>query len=754
MAGFGGAVKLTGESEYRRALNQITQNLKEVASEMRVVSTGFDQNDHSARAMSARAEVLNKTLAEQQKRLSLLTAEYEKLAPKVAEEAQKHQELVSQYQVEKAKLDTLKATLGETSSEYKAQLSVVEGLSQAVAKSRSANDANEKSLSNLRIQMNNTDAEINKTQKDIDNLGKETENSGKKAEEASKGYTVFKNILANLATQGINLVLSGIKNLTGALVNVGKQAVASFAQFEQLEGGVKKIFGEESAQMVMENAQKAFRTAGMSANTYMETVTNFSARLIQGLGGDTATAVEIADRAMQDMSDNANTYGTNIQSIMNAYQGFSKQNYTMLDNLKLGYGGTKKEMERLIADASTYTEIQKELGIEVKKGDMSFANIANAISVVQSHLGIMGTTAHEASNTIEGSTKAMKASWQNLLTGMAQDNADFGQLVDDFLSTLVDENGGGLIPVMKERIKKVIEGIGQMITTLIPQLTDMIVPLIQDMTPTLVTAVTEVLRSIVDLLPTILPFIAELIPEICRTLIEMLPEIVDVGVDFIISLIDGISDMLPELLTMCAEIVIKIGKALLDKLPEMLNAGLKLVGGLVAGLVGAIWKVGEAVVKIGKAIWGALKERVSEMASAGKDLVAGLWNGISNSFTWIKNKIRGWVGDVLKFIKKLFGIASPSKVFRDQIGANLALGIGEGFSEEMDDVSREMADSIPRSFDVSPVITGARYGSERAEVDMVSAFKEALAQMKIVLDDEVAGRFVETTVVRAVYAYS
>lgn len=748
MSGFGGAIKLVGESEYKKALQQITQNLKEVSSEMKVVSSAYDKNDNSIEALNARSDVLNKTLAEQKERLKVLSAEYAELAPRVAQEAEKHKELVAEYNNEKAKLQSLGETLGDTSDEYKAQQAKVADLAVEVAKSTSANDANEKSLSDLRIQMNNTEAEINKTTKSIDELGTETEESGKDAKEASEGYTVFKGVLADLASSAIKACLDGLKKMAGALIDVGKQAISSYADFEQLEGGVKKIFGDEDAERVMANAQRAFQTAGMSANQYMETVTNFSASLIQGLGGDTAQAVEYADMAIADMADNANTYGTSIESIMNAYQGFAKGNFTMLDNLKLGYGGTKTEMLRLVKDAGVVEESVKSLD------DVTFDQMIQAIHIMQEQMNITGTTAKEASQTISGSLSAMNASWQNMLTGIADDSADFGQLVDEFMSTLIDENGGGVIGNLMPRIKTVIEGIGKLVTTMIPQLINSFVPIIQSMTPVLVTSVGDVIKSIVALLPTILPFVAELIPEVCQTLIELLPEIVDVGMDFILALIDGIIDMLPKLLEMLPDIIVKIVQTLLKKLPDLVEAGLKLMGALVKGLFKAVKDIlsatGQILTSVIQAVFGVF----DKMVDAGRNLVEGLWQGLKNSFSWIKDKIKGWVGDVLKFIKKLFGIASPSKVFRDQIGANLALGIGEGFSQEMDDVAREMADSIPSSFDVSPTInSGARYADSRAESDMVTAFKEALSEMKIILDDEVAGRFVETTVARAIYAY-
>lgn len=206
-----------------------------------------------------------------------------------------------------------------------------------------------------------------------------------------------------------------------ALVDVGKQAIAGYADYEQLVGGVETLFKDSSG--VVENyANNAYKTAGLSANQYMETVTSFSASLLQSLNGDTAKSAQVADKAITDMSDNANKMGTSMESIQNAYQGFAKQNYTMLDNLKLGYGGTKSEMERLIADAN---KLAKEQG---KAGDMtinSYADIVEAIHLVQDSMGITGTTAKEASTTIQGSVNSMKSAWDNLLVGVADDNADF-----------------------------------------------------------------------------------------------------------------------------------------------------------------------------------------------------------------------------------------------------------------------------------------------------------------------------------------
>lgn len=756
--GFGGAIKLSGESEYKRALKNIEQQLKEVASEMKKTTAVFDANDQSTEALSAKARDLNNLLETQKSRLSNLKAQYDTLAPAVKDQADKHEALVAQYNNEKSKLTELENTLGKTSDEYKAQEKVVLDLADDVTKSTNANDANEKSLSILRTQMNYTEADIANTAKQMEKLGDETEDSAKKADESAKGgYTVLKNVIANLATQAITSALNGLKQLGQQFINMGKQAVDLYGQFEQLageNGGVAKIFGKDSYQAVIDNASEAFKTVGVSANEYMTQVTGFSASLIQSLNGDTEQAVGIADRIMKDMADNANTYGTEMSSVQYAYQGFAKQNYTMLDNLKLGYGGTKKEMERLIEDASKMTEIQEQLGITVEAGSLSFANIANAISVVQANLGIMGTTEYEAMNTLQGSTRAMQSAWKNMLTGLADDNANFEQLIQDFIETLVPSNGdkgwvGNIVP----RITAIVNGIGTVIQQLLPVIIQSLVPIINDNLPVILSAVQNALTAIIDTLPMLTNTIIALVPQLVQTLLNDLPQIIQAGLDMTLALIQGIVDAIPQLVAMLPEIINTIVNTLLtqDNLQKLIKAGIDIVGSLIVGIFQAFVGLGQAILNLGQKIHDGLQPIKDWSQEAGENLVKGIWNGISSAYTWLTNKIRGWVGNVTSFIKRMFGIHSPSTLFRDEIGENLALGIGEGFSEEMDDVSRMMADSIPQSFDIDPTLTGARY-SNSAELDMVASFKEALAQMKIVLDDEVAGRFVERTVADAIYA--
>ena len=693
MAGFGGSVKLTGESEYKKALQQITQNLKEVSSEMKVVSSQYDKNDKSTSAVKAKTEALNKVLEQQKNRLQVLKDKYEEMSQKTG--------------------------------------------------------VSETALSDLRIQMNKAQADINKTTKELDALGNEAEDSGKQAEDAGKGgYTVFKNILANLATQAIQSCIAGLKKLGDTFVDIGKQSIEAYGEFEQLEGGVKKLFGDEDAQAVMANAQRAFSTVGMSANKYMENVTGFSASLINSLNGNTEEAVSIADMAMQDIADNANTFGKyTAEELTGVYQALARGNYQTLDNLSLGFAGTKTGMEQLIAKANELAKAQGEAGNLTID---SYADMIKAIHIVQQEWGITGTTANEASTTIQGSMNAMKSAWENMLTGIADDNANFSQLVDDFISTLISEDGqGGVLAKLVPRITTVINGISQLLQTLLPTLIQTVVPIINDNLPIILKAVSDALKAILELLPTIMPTIQKLIPDIVTELINDLPMIIDTGIQLILALVQGIIDAMPQLINQIPVLVEQVAKTIVQNLPKILKTGLELIASLIAGIYQAMGGLVAPAVKVVATVVQAIGNAISSMVDAGMNLVRGIWSGISDGLWWIKNKISGWVGNVTSFIKNLFGIHSPSTLFRDEIGTNLALGIGEGFSDEMEDVSNMMADSIPTNFDVSPTIKSS---GQSQMYNMVEAFKEALSEMKIVMDDQEMGQFVENTVTKAIYA--
>lgn len=338
MAGeFGGGVKLTGEKDYRAALTAITRNLKEVSSEMTKVTSTFDANDQSAESLQKAQTDLGKVYAKQLSEIDELNKGYDQMG-KALDKGQKHHDgLVKELENEKKKLDEVEKSSGKTSKEYEEQAKKVKNLEQSVKQSEKENERMAKTMQDTRIKLNEAETAANKTKQTIDNLGKSVKDAGENAKSGNQGWSIFKGVVANLATSAIQSAVNGLKQLGQTALDIGKQAIQSFANYEQLEGGVKTLFGDDVAQTIKENADKAFKDAGMSANDYLETVTSFSASLIQSLGGDTAKAAEYANTAITDMADNANKMGTPIESLRNAYAGFAKGQFTMLDNLnKMG----------------------------------------------------------------------------------------------------------------------------------------------------------------------------------------------------------------------------------------------------------------------------------------------------------------------------------------------------------------------------------------------------------------------------------
>lgn len=403
-----------------------------------------------------------------------------------------------------------------------------------------------------------------------------------------------------VATKAAAGMAVGVTVATGAVVALTKASIEQYAQYEQLTGGVETLF-KDSSDTVMQYANVAYKTAGLSANDYMSTITGFSASLLQGLGGDTKKAADIGNMAVVDMSDNANKMGTSMESIQNAYQGFAKQNYTMLDNLKLGYGGTKSEMERLLTDAEKISGVHYDIS--------NFSDIISAIHTIQEQMGITGTTAKEAMSTIEGSLNMTKAAWTNMLTGMADDNADFDTLVNNLVESL-SALGENLMP----RIGIALNGVGQLIDTLLPIVIDKIPEIISSILPGMVEAGTNIIASlgnaIMQSLPTVinygvqliqnllngiqqsLPSIANCVVQVLSSLtnglLEVLPQVLSIGMQAIAYLAQGIAQQLPTLIPLAVQCIMQLLQNFYDNMPLVIEAGMQLLSGLAEGIINAI----------------------------------------------------------------------------------------------------------------------------------------------------------------------
>lgn len=463
---------------------------------------------------------------------------------------------------------------------------------------------------------------------------------------AKKGISKLKTALSGLgkgaitAAKGVGVAV-GVA--TTAVAGLVAKSVQAYSSYEQLVGGVETLFGtqgktlEEYAQFtgktvdevkdkykdlqeaestVMKNAAEAYSTAGLSANAYMEQITGFSASLVQSLEGDTVKAAEVGNRAIIDMSDNANKMGTDITMIQNAYQGFAKQNYTMLDNLKLGYGGTKTEMERLVSDASKMTDIQDKLNVTVKEGSLDFANIINAISVMQTSLGIAGTTADEAATTIEGSTNAMKAAWENLLVGMADDTQDFDKLIDNFVSS-VDTWSQNILP----RVQIALNGVSKLIEKLLPQIAKKIPEIINDNLPNLIQAGVSIMDALI------------------QGLDESLPTLLDTLDKSVSQLINGIAKAGPQLVKAVVQIVGSLIQTLVKNVGNIANAALQMFTALLEGLQEALPAIISEIPNLVSSIANAILDNVDLILQAGLDLMLALADGIFQALPDLLKKL-------------------------------------------------------------------------------------------------------------------
>lgn len=538
---------------------------------------------------------------------------------------------------------------------------------------------------------------------------------------ATKMSSVMKGIGSSAIKVGKGLAVAGAAAATAVTALVSK-SVGAFADYEQLTGGVETLFGaggrsvEEYAQsvgksvsdiqgkydslmsaqnVVLENANKAYMTAGMSANEYMDTVTGFSASLISSLGGDTNKAADYANSALVDMSDNANKMGTDMESIKNAYQGFAKQNYTMLDNLKLGYGGTQEEMKRLLSDAEKLTGQRYDIS--------SFADITQAIHAIQTQMDITGTTAKEASTTISGSWGSLKAAFQNVLVGLTTGGDMFDQSLDALINTAVTF-GQNIIPA----IKGALSGVGYLIEGLAPVIGETIPPLINDLAPTLANSAVSLISSLVNgltqnatqfseclsniiivavasistVVPQLLDAASKIVSNLMQGLTNSMPQIVNGAVTLIEGLVNGLVNNIPLLIMGAVQLVASLANGLIANLPRIIDAGVNLITGIVSAsysmmpqiiqngmqlvvnlavglvraipqLIVALPRITGAIVKgfksvnwfdlglqLIKSIWEGIKSIGSEMWNGVKEKTSELWGGVKNVVSEKLNNIK------------------------------------------------------------------------------------------------------------------
>ena len=586
---------------------------------------------------------------------------------------------------------------------------------------------------------------------------------------------------------GSNLV-GKIKGLIAA-AGIGKilsDSLQAGAALQQSLGGIETLF-KDSASTVIANAEKAYKTAGMSANEYMETVTGFSASLLQSLGGDTAAAATAADVALQDMADNANKMGTSMESIQYAYQGFAKQNYTMLDNLKLGYGGTKTEMQRLLADAQKLTGVKYDIN--------NLSDVYSAIHVIQEEMGITGATANEAATTFSGSLASMKASFSDLLANLST-GRDIGPsltALGETIFTFVQNNllpmVGNIFAALPETLSSLLSmairglniiadnadsilqmgldlviGLGSAIITALPYLAEAALNIVTSLGTAILStdwiqlgtdtinslresldlAAGEILgtdgnivQSVIDAIGSKLPELLEnggvmvnqlvdgifaALPslidsalDLCVNFINMLvsnlPNILNTGKSILLNIVDGIRQSFPSIITSAGDAVISLISGLVTHLPEILSTGFDLIVSLISGIGDAYPDIIAAAGEVAKKLWDTIKK--TDWLQVGKDIINGLIKGIGAMGDALWKAAQNIAKSALNAIKKFLGIASPSKVMRDQVGKWIPSGVAVGIeantkplTEALHDMSVLTTDSLQADMNLTSTLSG------------------------------------------------
>lgn len=542
-------------------------------------------------------------------------------------------------------------------------------------------------------------------------LGEEVENAGDEAGKKggeNAGVSFAKKMLKIVAAAEIGKkVVEGIK----ASVEAG-------AALEQSIGGIETLFKESSDTMI-QYANNAFRTCGLSANDYMETTTSFAASMLSSVGGDTAKAAELSNNALIAMSDNANKMGTNMQDIQNAYQGFAKQNYTMLDNLKLGYGGTKEEMQRLLSDAN---KLNKQQGIITDYSIDSFADITEAIQVVQDNLGITGTTALEAASTLSGSFGTMQAAWTNFIAKLSVGNQDqVNQAMMDLASSASTFLFQNLIPAIGRIITQLPSAIGTFITTAIPlliengkQITSNIIQGWQENKGRWKDTVNNFLDNAIEWIETSLPqilaegiasveeFIAgwgqgdghmmatvgELIGKILTVIIKAVPQILAAGVLIVGKLAVGFIQNIPYFLTQIGTLLGQMISTIASNFPKLVSSGGAMLLKIIAGFINGITNIPSAVKKAVDSFKSNFRN--VDWGELGTNIIKGIVNGITGGIGKLVTAAKNVAKNALDAAKEALGIHSPSRVFELEVGKMIDLGLAAGIERNLKPVQTSM----------------------------------------------------------------
>jgi len=758
MSSFGGTVKLTGESEYRKALGEISSNLKVLNSEMKAVTSQYDKNDKSVENLSSQNDVLNKKIEEQEKKVGILK---DALA-KSAQETGENSETTKKWQTE---LNNAQAELNKMNRQVETNADIIKDAEKATKEEADA----------------------------VEDFGEEAEKSGEKA--LSLGDIIKANLISDAIKAGLSALADGFKAIGSAM---GECLTAGAAYADNI---------------LTLSTQTGLSTDTLEKYSAVAELTDVS---LESLTGSMAKNVKAMGEAKDGSAAYAEAYAKLGVSVTNA-DGSLRDAETVywesIDALK----GISNETERDALAMELFGKKAQDLNPIIELGSEGLAEYTQKAVDMGAVLGGEGLEALGALDdemqifsSTTGATKNILASaFAPAMSGALACVNDLGGAFNGLLAAILSGDQGGIesaMTMVSEQVTLMIENVSLMLPELLTIASDLISTLLEVIVQNLPLILTEgakmlssLLTGISQNLGSVIPVVLSVVQTLLQTVLQNLPMILEMGIQMLVSLINGIAEMLPELIPMAIECVITLCETLLDNLdliidaainiimaladgllealpdlidkvpviidklisaitnnlPKIVQMGLELLIQLAGGLIKAIPQLISKIPQIITSLVNGFKEYFGNMASVGRNLVEGIWSGLSGSMEWIKNKIKQWVGNVTQFLKNLFGIASPSKLFKAEIGTNLALGIGEGFADTMTDVSKEMGDAIPTEFDtdISTNMNMATGNTQMSTYDMmVSAFKQALTEVKVYMDDREMGGFVTDTVERVVFA--
>ena len=851
MTSFGGAVKLTGESEYRAALRNITQRLKEVSSEMKLVASQYDKSDTSTQALTAKQGVLNEKLEQQKQRLSTLQAQYAKMADEYQTNTTNHEKLVASYEEGKAKLERIGQELGTSSAEYKAQAAVVAQLAKDVDKSTAAQNSNANAMSRLRTQMNNAQTDINKTKSEIKELesqmgksatssgklGESVEDAGEKARNAEGGFTILKGAIANLAGNIIMTAINGVQSLAG-------EAISSADALSKFESTMSFAGYDDSA---ISKAKDDMKTYADQTVYDLDTVANTTAQLAANGIQDYTGLTQAAGNLNAVAGGNADTFRS-VAMVLTQTAGAGKLTTENWNQLADAIPGASGQLQEALQKNGAYT------------GNFRDAMAQGKITADEFNQAIMDLGFTDAAQQAATSTSTFEGAMGNLEAAVTD---GLMQIYD----AIGSENVTGFINSINDGISKVIppikEGVSWLkdnLPTIAPLLAGISAALVGIMVAqkveALVTAfkswktategvtVAQQLLNAVQLsspIGLVLALVAGLVAAIVvlwntndgfreavmsawqgiqdfvgnaiqaigdfftnlGTTISQLPQMFADWLNSVIATVTGwvsnmaaqaasagsqfVSNVVSFITNLPANVASFLGNVISNVVgwvsnmasnatragSQFLSNAINFVSqlpGRIASFLGNVisnlssWagnmasKGAEGARRMFDAVVNGLTSLPGRVLSIGGDIVRGIWDGISGAAGWLADKVKSFAGGILDGMKSALGIHSPSRLFRDQVGKYIAQGIGEGFTDEMGNVTRQMQDAMPdaSAFSIDGTMASVDYQSAGAGFSgndgIVDAVVEALGRVHIVLDDEVAGKFVERTVTNAIYA--